>query len=197
MKTKTRTLTLTAILVAITLLFGFTPIGYIQTPFGIVITLMCLPVIVGTLTLGWKAGLSLAALFALTSIAKIPTDVFGPTLLAYNPAMLMVNIIVPRLLIPFVVAFVYKAMRTQKEAVNIGVAAVAGSLTNTVLYLGFLYAFFSSVVAGSVILSVALLNGIIEAVVAALLCAPIVRALKKSVPALGSLTPLEKKKETT
>ena len=42
MKNRTRTLTLTAILVAITLLFGFTPIGYIQTPFGIVITLMCL-----------------------------------------------------------------------------------------------------------------------------------------------------------
>lgn len=193
MKTKTRTLTLTAILVAVTLLFGFTPIGYIQTPFGIVITLMCLPVIIGTLTLGWKAGIALAALFAITSIAKIPTDVFGPTLLAYNPVMLMVNIIVPRLLIPFVVALVYKAMRAKKEVVNIGVAAVAGSLTNTVLYLAFLYAFFSSVIAGAVILSVALLNGIIEAVVAALLCPPIVRALKKSIPALGSMAPFKKK----
>lgn len=196
MKNRTRTLTLTAILVAITLLFGFTPIGYIQTPFGIVITLMCLPVIIGTLTLGWKAGVALAALFAVTSIAKIPTDVFGPTLLAYNPVMLMVNIIVPRLLIPFVVAFVYKAMHAKKEIVNIGVAAVAGSLTNTVLYLGFLYIFFSSVIAGGIILSVALLNGIIEAVVAALLCPPIVRALKKSVPSLGGLTPLEKKEIT-
>ena len=107
--------------------------------------------------------------------------------------MLMVNIIVPRLLIPFVVAFVYKAMHAKKEIVNIGVAAVAGSLTNTVLYLGFLYIFFSSVIAGGIILSVALLNGIIEAVVAALLCPPIVRALKKSVPSLGGLTPLEKK----
>ena len=54
-----------------------------------------------------------------------------------------------------------------------------------VLYLGFLYAFFSGIVASGIILSVALLNGIIEAVVAALLCPPIVRALKKAVPALG------------
>ena len=188
MKTKTRTLTLTAILIAITLIFGFTPIGYIQTPFGIVITLMCLPVIIGTLTLGWKAGLALAALFAVTSI-----DVFGPTLLAANPVLLMINIIVPRLLIPFVVALVYRAMRSKKELLNIGVAAVAGSLTNTVLYLGFLYAFFSGIVASGIILSVALLNGIIEAVVAALLCPPIVRALKKTVPAIGNAAPAEQK----
>lgn len=186
MKTKTRTLTLTAILIAVTLIFGFTPIGYIATPFGIVITLMCLPVIIGTLTLGWKAGIALAALFAVTSIAKIPSDVFGPTLLAANPVLLMVNIIVPRLLIPLVVALVYRAMHSKKELLNIGAAAVAGSLTNTVLYLGFLYAFFSGIVAGGIILSVALLNGIIEAVVAALLCPPVVRALKKTVPAIGS-----------
>ncbi|MEG1752555.1 MAG: ECF transporter S component [Christensenella sp.] len=193
MKNKTRTLTLTAILIAITLIFGFTPIGYIATPFGIVITLMCLPVIIGTLTLGWKAGLALAALFAITSIAKIPTDVFGPTLLAYNPFMLMVNIIVPRILIPFVVFGVYRAMRTKSEFVNIGVAAVMGSLTNTVLYLTFLYVFFSTVVAGAVILSVALLNGIIEAVVAALLCPPIVRALKKTVPTLENFASVKRR----
>ncbi|MEG0257405.1 MAG: ECF transporter S component [Christensenella sp.] len=193
MKNKTRTLTLTAILIAITLIFGFTPIGYIATPFGIVITLMCLPVIIGTLTLGWKAGLALAALFAITSIAKIPTDVFGPTLLAYNPFMLMVNIIVPRILIPFVVFGVYRAMRTKSELVNIGVAAVMGSLTNTVLYLTFLYVFFSTVVAGAVILSVALLNGIIEAVVAALLCPPIVRALKKTVPTLENFASVKRR----
>ncbi|MEG2360520.1 MAG: ECF transporter S component [Christensenella sp.] len=193
MKNKTRTLTLTAILIAITLIFGFTPIGYIATPFGIVITLMCLPVIIGTLTLGWKAGLALAALFAITSIAKIPTDVFGPTLLAYNPFMLMVNIIVPRILIPFVVFGVYRAMRTKSELVNIGVAAVMGSLTNTVLYLMFLYVFFSTVVAGAVILSVALLNGIIEAVVAALLCPPIVRALKKTVPTLENFASVKRR----
>jgi len=192
MKTKTRTLTLTAILIAVTLIFGFTPIGYIATPFGIVITLMCLPVIIGTLTLGWKAGIALAALFAVTSIAKIPSDVFGPTLLAANPVLLMVNIIVPRLLIPLVVTLVYRAMHSKRELLNIGVAAVAGSLTNTVLYLGFLYAFFSGIVAGGIILSVALLNGIIEAVVAALLCPPIVRALKKTVPALGRAVPAKK-----
>ncbi|MBC5649324.1 ECF transporter S component [Christensenella tenuis] len=192
MKTKTRTLTLTAILIAVTLIFGFTPIGYIATPFGIVITLMCLPVIIGTLTLGWKAGIALAALFAVTSIAKIPSDVFGPTLLAANPVLLMVNIIVPRLLIPLVATLVYRAMHSKRELLNIGVAAVAGSLTNTVLYLGFLYAFFSGIVAGGIILSVALLNGIIEAVVAALLCPPIVRALKKTVPALGRAVPAKK-----
>ena len=192
MKTKTRTLTLTAILIAVTLIFGFTPIGYIATPFGIVITLMCLPVIIGTLTLGWKAGIALAALFAVTSIAKIPSDVFGPTLLAANPVLLMVNIIVPRLLIPLVVTLVYRAMHSKRELLNIGVAAVAGSLTNTVLYLGFLYAFFSGIVASGIILSVALLNGIIEAVVAALLCPPIVRVLKKTVPALGRVVPVKK-----
>ena len=55
MKTKTKNLTLTAILVAVMLLFGFTPIGYI--PLGPVqVTLMCLPVIIGTLVLGLRTG---------------------------------------------------------------------------------------------------------------------------------------------
>ena len=185
MNKKTRTLVLTAILIAITLIFGFTPIGYIPTPFGVVITLMCLPVIIGSLTLGWKAGLSLAVLFAITSIAKIPSDVFGPTLLAANPLGTLAMIIVPRLLIPLTTVGVSRLMRTKRELLNLGVASVVGSLTNTALYLGLLYAFFSSIMAKEIILSVALLNGILEAVVAGVVCAPVVRALRKSVPPIG------------
>lgn len=185
MKNRTRALALTAILAAVMLVFGFTPIGYIPTPFGIVITLMCLPVIIGTLMLGLKAGISLGALFVITSFLKIPSDVFGPTLLAENAFGVALMIIVPRVLIPVVSHFVYRAMRTKSELINVSVASVAGSMTNTVLYLALLYAFFADIVAREIMLSAAFVNGLLEAVVAAAACAPIVRALKKSMPKLN------------
>lgn len=189
MNKKTRTLVLTAVLVAITLLFGFTPIGYIPTPFGIVITLMGLPVIIGTLTLGWKAGIALGALFALTSFAKVPTDPLGPTLLEYNALMLAVMIIVPRILMPLTTYGVSRLMRSKKQTVNLIVASIAGTLTNTVLYLSILALGFSGVISDvtiGLILSTALLNGSIEVVINALICPPVVRALRKAVPPLES-----------
>ena len=61
MKNTTR-LTLTALFIALVLVFGLTPIGMI--PLGFInISLLGIPVVVGTLVLGLKTGLLLGACF--------------------------------------------------------------------------------------------------------------------------------------
>ena len=193
MKEKTRALALTAILIAITLVLGLLPIGFITIPGFIEITLMCIPVLVGTLVLGWRVGLPLGALFALTSIivALSGRSVLGTMLLEDSIVKTLVLLIVPRLLIPLVAFLIYRVMRAKKDALNIAVAGAAGSVTNTVVFLVMLNLMFPDLVAGQVFTFAAFINGAAEAVLAALVCPPIVKALKKSVP------PLERPKEKT
>ena len=49
----TRRFIITSLLVAICLLLGLTPVGYIPIP-PIEITLLCIPVIIGTIRKGWE-----------------------------------------------------------------------------------------------------------------------------------------------
>ena len=58
MKNNTRQLSLTALFVALVFLLGLTPLGLITLGF-INVTILCLPVIVGTILLGLKTGLLL------------------------------------------------------------------------------------------------------------------------------------------
>ena len=53
---------LLAILVAFILLMSFTPIGYIRT-FGLEITLLVIPVVIGAICLGPKGGLILVVFY--------------------------------------------------------------------------------------------------------------------------------------
>jgi Predicted membrane protein len=205
MKTGTKNLVLTAILIAIMLLFGFTPIGYI--PIGPVqITLMCLPVIIGTLILGLRTGMILGFVFALTSLAQllmgtsvlfnllIPNLTFGLDFIK-----ILLIIFIPRLLIAPLVFLAYKAIRLKKEKLRIGIVSALGSLVNTVLFLLMLYAFFANQIgdlllggkvsanieafntsAWTFILSVGLLNGLPEAAFAVVVCIPVIMALRKT-----------------
>ncbi len=205
MKTKTKTLTLTAILVAVMLLFGFTPIGYI--PLGPVqVTLMCLPVIIGTLVLGVRTGFILGIIFALTSLAQllmgtsvlfnlmVPNMTFG-----WDMVAILLMFFVPRILIGPISYAVYKGIGPGREKLRVGIASAVGSLTNTVLFLGMMYVFFGEQIgalllggqlsasiaafntgAWAFILSIGLLNGLPEAAAAVLVCIPVVGALKKT-----------------
>ena len=205
MKTGTKNLTLTAILVAVMLLFGFTPIGYI--PIGIVqVTLMCLPVIIGTLVLGLRTGFILGIVFAVTSLAQllmgtsvlfnmlVPNLTFG-----WDMVAILLIIFIPRLLVGPLTYLTYKGIGPKRGKLAVGIASAVGSLTNTVLFLVMLYAFFgeqigSLLLGGQVsaaieafnsgawafILSIGLLNGLPEAAAAVLVCLPVVGALKKT-----------------
>ena len=193
---KTRILTTTAVLAAICLLLGLTPIGYIPIP-PIEITLMCIPVIIGTIMLGLRSGLILGFIFGLTSFLTIfiRPSLLSQFLFSLNPLKTIILIFVPRMIIPITTWLVYKAFNKEtkmRSNVATGVAAFVGSMTNTVLFLGVLYLIFLpeveqlSAAFGAapetffgVLAGIGAINGLPEAAVAIILSIPIIYALSK------------------
>ena len=193
MKKSTRTLVLMAVLVALMLLFGFTPIGYIPLPFTS-LTLMCLPVIIGTYLLGLRAGFWLSCVFVLTSIVQLLTrpSALALILLDENPLLCVLVLIIPRLLIAFTAWGTMRAFGSRQRLGQV-VGSAAGSLVNTFGYvLLVLWWFEPAVAAGygisdsaasTMIWGIVLTNGLPEAALAAILCPVICRAVSKSTPA--------------
>jgi len=192
----TRKFVTIALLVAICLLLGLTPIGYIPIP-PIEITLLAIPVIIGVVTQGLGAGLILGFFFGLTSFLQIfikPTP-FSQFLFALSPLKTIILVFVPRLLVPVTTWLVHRGITGEtklRRTAAVGIGALTGSLTNTVLFLGALYFLFlpeigdlsaafgttPELLAG-VLAGIGAVNGLPEAAVAVLLCIPIAAALRK------------------
>lgn len=178
-------LVLLALFVALIVLLGFTPLGLI--PLGFInVTILCVPVVVGTLYMGLKNGLVLGLAFGLTSFvsALMKPSALVSTLMGASPVLVALMSILPRLLVPMVAYGVHAHLRDKRENLAVGVAAVCGSLTNTVFYLGLMLLFY--VLCGidtagvlSLIGGTALIAGTCEAIAAAVLCTPILMALRR------------------
>lgn len=178
--------TAASLLVGLVLLLGFTPIGLI--PLGFInVTILCIPVVIGTLLMGLKTGLLLGFTFGSVSLINLlgpRASALASALLGASPVLAVLMCYVPRLLLPLAAHLTFRALKARNEKLGYAVAALAGSLTNTVFYLGLMFLFY--VLTGLDVQKVALLiggTGLIagtsEAVVAALLVPPIVLALKR------------------
>ena len=180
-----KNLVLLALFVALIFLLGQTPLGLI--PLGWCnVTLLVIPVAVGTIYMGLKYGLILGLAFGATSFvsALIKPSVLVSTLMGASPVLTMVMTFVPRLCIPLVIWGMYTLLRGRQKHRAVAVAAACGSLTNTILYLGLMLLFY--VLCG--IDNTAVLTAIgataggagpCEAIAAALICPPILTALWK------------------
>ncbi len=144
---KTRKLVIAGVLTAITFLLGLTPLGYIPLP-TMKITILCIPVIIGVLMEGLGVGIWLGFIFGLTSFINIyyPGDPFGLFILGISVPRTLAVIFIPRLLVPVTAYYTYKAIKLIGNKITdkagYGVAALIGSLTNTVLFLGGIYLLF-------------------------------------------------------
>ena len=192
MREKTRKLTITAILAAITILLGLT-VGYIPGPVA-KLTLMTIPVIVGVVLEGLSTGLFLGLIFGLTSFVQLFMfpSVFMPVFQA-KPFYTLVILIIPRLLVPVVAYLTYIGLRKLFKGkllpINAGITAAIGSLTNTVFVLLGVYILVAPEFAaalgtaantiGAVLLGIAGFNGLIEAAIAVVLCIPVILAITK------------------
>ena len=188
MKKKTYHLTLTAALVALVLILGLSPIGMI--PLGFInISILAIPVVVGTLLLGLKTGLLLGFCFGTISalgafgIYGTPSALAG-ALVAANPVFALIMCYAPRLLVPVVASLVYRLL--SRKHINTAAAAVAGSLTNTVFYLGLMLMFYviegiDSAKVLALIGGTGLLAGGLEAAANAIVTVPVVSALSKTI----------------
>ena len=176
----------TALLMALIILFGLTPIGFINV--GVVyITFLCIPVLIGTLSLGLKTGFILGICMGSVSLftgLRAPSALVAP-ILQKNILWVILLCYVPRLLVPVIAQSIQKAMRHSNETVMLPLAAGLGSLTNTVFYLGFMLVFYwmlgiENPTLLATIGTITLTAGLPEAAAAALISTPILIALKKA-----------------
>ncbi len=183
-----REMTTVSILGAIIFVMGWTPIGMIPLTPLLSVTIIHIPVIIGALVIGPKAGLILGLVMGLTSLSRAWIAPQSPLNLVFmNPVIA----IVPRLFIGIAAYFVYHLMRkfVKSQMVNLTVASMAGSLTNTVLTLGtiffmrnghtFVFEGMSTTVSTVLLSSIIVTNGIPEVIMTAFITVPIVITIKK------------------
>lgn len=193
----TKSLALLGVLLAIELILTFTPLGLIPLGFMNATTLH-IPVIIGAIFLGPIGGGILGASFGILSVItntirpNITSFVFSPFITISNTSgnfASLIIAIVPRILIGVVAYYVYKLVASKNKTIAYSLAAVAGSMTNTILVMGGIYIFFGQAYAAAkglafealfgIILGIVGMNGVPEAIVAAIIVATICKVLSK------------------
>ena len=195
----TKSLALLGVLLAIEMVLNFTPLGLIPLGFMNATTLH-IPVIIGAIFLGPIGGGILGAAFGILSVItntirpNITSFVFSPFITISNTSGNLASLviaIVPRILIGVVAYYVYRGVhkRVKNKIVAYSLAAFAGSLTNTILVMSGIYVFFGPAYAAAknlafealsgIILGVVGINGIPEAIVAAIVVSTICRVLSQ------------------
>lgn len=184
-----------ALMGAILLILMFTPLGYI--PVGVLrITTMHIPVILTACILGVKEGMMMGCLFGISSVVintinpTITSFVFSPFIEVggiYGNGYSLLIALVPRILIGLVAGFIYKKYQNK---LGLSFAAFLATLTNTILVLGGIYILFGTSYASSrgiayellknVMLTTVFTNGLLEALVAIVVCNIVVPKLKRS-----------------
>ncbi len=190
-KTDVRLLAQMALLVALELVLAFTPLGYI--PLGFMnATTMHIPVILGACLLGPKMGGVLGGVFGVTSVIRatitpnLTSFVFTP-FYSFSPEFSgswtsLIVAIVPRVLIGVIAGLVFQLIMRishDKQALALPVAGFIGSMVNTIGVMGLIYLLFGEQYAAAggqsydlllkVIMGVVAVNGVPEALIAAVL----------------------------
>lgn len=184
-KLNVREITIVGVLSAISIMLGVTPLGFI--PLGPVsATTMHIPVIIGGIVEGPFIGGLVGLMFGIFSVFQAITRPGPVSFVFLNPLIA----IVPRVLIGIVSSYCYNFLKTilkDKNKLAVIISAMLGSLVNTVGVLSGIYFFFgrrymetlglNPLDAKKVIGTIAITNGIPEAVLASLIVSAIVIGL--------------------
>jgi uncharacterized membrane protein len=127
--TRTYKLVLTAMLGAIVVVLGVTPLGFI--PLGpMKLTVLHIPVIIGAIYAGPYVGMGIGLIFGIMSVMQAPGDLtFGPvwaTGEAVNYLLITINAIVPRVLIGLTAAMTYKGAKKIPRTTSLAILAATG-----------------------------------------------------------------------
>lgn len=187
-KNKTYRIAILGILSALIIIQTFVPfLGNIPIP-PLNPTIIHITVIVAAFVLSTKDGMLVGLVWGLARMVKAYTLPASPLdlLLWTNPVIA----VVPRVMVGLVAGLVFHAfLKRKQEKVGMVTAAVLGSLTNTVLVLGFIALFYGNEYATAlnvdpsnllkVLAGIVATNGIGEAVAAGLISPFIATALMK------------------
>ncbi len=140
---KTRKLAILGLLAAITIIMGFTPIGYI--PVGALkITFMTLPVIVAAAILDPADAAIVGGMFGLTSFIQAATGMSALTgaLFQLNPVLTFLLCVVPRVLEGLLGGLIFKGLSKidKTKFISYVVTSLSVPVLNTILFMSALYA---------------------------------------------------------
>lgn len=203
---KTQDMVKLALFAGIIVVLSMTPLGYI--PLGVIkATTIHIPVILGSILLGWKAGAVLGGIFGLTSLVvntltpSLTSFVFTPFYSLDGSGGSLWSLVIcfiPRILVGILPYFIFSLIKKLRgsDVVALGIAGFLGSMTNTLLVMNLIYLLFgerwgaakqiSSDLIYKTILGVIATNGIPEAIVAAVITAAVgkvlIQVLRRSSP---------------
>lgn len=124
---KTYKLVLSAMLGAIVIILGVTPLGFI--PFGpMKLTILHIPVIIGAIYGGPVVGMTVGLIFGIMSVFQAPADItFGPVWATgemKNYLLIAVTAIVPRVLIGLTAGLTFKGAKKISRKVSLTTLAI-------------------------------------------------------------------------
>ncbi len=162
-----RRIVVAGLLAAITILLGVTQLGLIPVPTAAgSATIIHIPVIIGAILDGWLVGSILGLIFGILTFVTGQIPALKDPLVA----------VLPRIFIGITAALAYRGLRRWSEVAAVTVSAVVGTLTNTILVLGM--AIVRGYVTFPVALGIGVVQGIPEAIVAAIIVGAVVLAWK-------------------
>lgn len=184
-----------AVLLAILLMLEITGLGMFKT-FGLELTILQIPVILGAIILGPSAGAILGGAFGLLSFWEcFGKSQFGATLLGINPFLTFLVCVPTRILMGWLCGLIFRAMDrklagTKGDFASYVVASLSGALLNTLFFMTtlclcfyhteYIQGFVSALGAGNVLLFIVLFVGV-QGLVEAALCTVVGAGVGKGV----------------
>ncbi len=194
-KDKTLKLVQTAILVAIELLFAFTPLGYLRIGTVLEITFMTIPIAIAATTVGPLASILLSLIFGISSFIQcFGLSAFGVLCFEISPWKTAVMCILPRLLMGILTGFLFQLLNNKiNNLLAFTLTSLSSALFNTLFFVLTFFLLFrgavldfgndfvkdiSTMSLADVFAFVAGINGIVEVVACTILSTAIGKAIK-------------------
>lgn len=186
---KTQKLTRLALIMALLVILGFTPLGFIAVP-PVSITLMHIPVIIGSILLGYSYGGVLGLAFGIISMIKATTtpmasDILFSPVLSGAPIYSTIMCVLPRVLLGIIPGLLcgWFKKTPMPETLSIGISAAISTIVHTFSVLFFMSIFFGGMTIVDIFKFIVAINGSLEIVVAVVIsiavCKPLLVLYKR------------------
>lgn len=142
--TRIKFMTETAVLIAITLIMGLTPLGTLRTLI-LSVSLVTIPVAIAAMLIGPKGAIACATVFGITSFINAITGASGllSALFQVNPFGVFVTAIVARMLMGIFTGLIFKGLhKISSKPVSYYLTGLAAPLLNTLFFMSSLMIFF-------------------------------------------------------
>lgn len=127
-----------AVLIAIVLIMGLTPLGYLKTA-GLEISILTIPVVIGAIVIGPKAGAVLGLFFGLTSFYQcFGISAFGAVLLGINPFLTFIVCVPTRTLMGWLAGVMFRGFIKidRTRTISYFVTGLLAAFLNTLFFMG-------------------------------------------------------------